>query len=350
MSWGGIRVDRLSMSGGRCRVEQEACYGEKAGDQVVRAAFGNLGVQGKLTVTPGPLRELRIDPEAATVGVGEKSPRYEARGSDAYGNPVAVQMGSFADAAGMRIVPDGRCEEVLLYCVAEASGLHEVIVEKDGIVGISRLEVSPATVLPAGKLYIPYRYSQQLHARVPVVPGSWRLVNPSPNTPYYLNPDGVLAGVALAAGFDPLAPGDLGHHKIAAEAVGLDGHVVHETYEYDVEAPDCSNCAIPDGKRTFTFVWDNPCPACTKNLPDYQLIFEATLPGTPGQYTRYLMNPVIGWGCFESSPERCAGVYQFGDYGFGTLPGSSLVKLYYELQHPPYDVVPVGEWTVAVEG
>jgi hypothetical protein len=64
------------------------------------------------------------------------------------------------------------------------------------------------------------------------------------------------------------------------------------------------------------------------------------------------MSPQLDWGCFErpgDGLEECAGVYQFGDYGWGILPGVSMVSMYYELREPPYDIVPVGQWTVSVE-
>jgi hypothetical protein len=210
--------------------------------------------------------------------------------------------------------------------------------------------VQPVTKLPTGELYVPYR--QQLHARVPVQPDSWRVASVGPNGAYYLSVDGVLKGTAIAKGFARPIPSDLGIHTITTQALGLDGSPVRETYEYEVVRPSCSNCVIRDGNRTFTFVWDNLCPACTGDLLHYVLSFDASLPGTPGQFTSYLMNPELGWGCFEQPgdvPEGCAGVYQFGDYGWGVLPGESMVTMYFETRDPPRAIVPIGEWTVSVE-
>lgn len=343
-SWGGIRADDLGMSGGRCDVARESCYGEKAGSQKVGATFGRLRALGRLTVTPGPLHELRVTPEVATVGLGEDSPKYSATGADAYGNPIAVPTGIFGKVR-MRIVPDGRCNEEVASCVADTPGLHRVIVEQDGVEGSARLEVSPPVELPAGEMYVPY--SQELHAREPVISNSWRIVPGSSNDPYDLSPAGVLQGMAFADDTGRGPPGDLGHHTFLAEAMGLDGDPLRETFEYDVVVPRCRDCAIHVGYRMFTFSWDNPCPACTQPGQSYGLALDATLPGTPGSYTRSIMST---WGCFEDGLKRCATVYQFGDYGFGVLPGVSTVTLYYELLEPPHTVVPIGEWTVAVEG
>ncbi len=125
-SWGGIRIDTLRMSGGSCDIEMQACYGKVVGDQSVVATFGNLGATGRFKVTPGAIAHLDLDPNDATIDVGEESPTYRVYATDSFGNLVTTHFGTEASGVHLEISPDGTCNQATGRCSPGAAGNHFV--------------------------------------------------------------------------------------------------------------------------------------------------------------------------------------------------------------------------------
>ncbi len=345
---GIVSIGQLTISGhtpGFSSCDASHCSSTEAGTHaVVARTRGGVGY-ATLTVDPGKLAELKISPDVATVPEGNDQD-YEVRGVDDWGN----DLGPITDAGSVALSIDPAdggggdgafCDA--RSCGSDGAGAYEVTARYAGAgagavrSASARLNVTDRVQLPAGKAFVPYK--QQLTSTRAVDPVGWEIVGgslpPTPTTiyPNFLSSEGVLHFQTEEAG----------EWKFTARIKEADGSSIEEGYAVKTEPSGCASfpCAIADGHKTFTFVWNaNACASCRGTLV---LFLDATL--AEGAHTSIAGPPET---CFGASPlKHCATT--FGFEGFQQLiPLSSDVSIYYEAWGEPATEVPIAAFHVVL--
>ncbi|WP_232793925.1 DUF11 domain-containing protein [Pseudofrankia saprophytica] len=155
------------------------------------------------TVDAAPLASLTISPANSTIAPGATQ-AYTAQGSDAFGNPVAL------DPAGTRysISPNGSCTGAT--CTATTPGAHTVTVKNKGIATTATLTVS---VAPAGA---DLAVAQAVSGNAPFYYGTVSFTTTVTNTSASTTAQGVTATVAIPAGLvSPTASPSVGTFSLS---------------------------------------------------------------------------------------------------------------------------------------
>ncbi|HEX3359371.1 MAG TPA: Ig domain-containing protein [Solirubrobacterales bacterium] len=264
-SWGGIRADSLTLSNGTCYVGPEECVGESVGTGVVTAAFGTLRATTLLTVTPGPIAKLTIEPGGAKIELGEASPIYHVEASDRYGDPVAAGFGDGAGELRLSISPDGTCDQAKATCTPEKSGFHQITVAVGGNASVratatleawQELEITTSVLSPD----IPKVYnSQMIEAVGGIGSHTWSVASGS-----------LPAGVALSPATGTLSgrptvnsPAELltvmHPYQFEVEVEDEAGNSASAELTLEVEPPPCSGspCAVANGFGQVTLAYNS---------------------------------------------------------------------------------------------
>lgn len=141
---GAVQPDRMQIETGKCTWGSPdwACYGEKVGQDRVRAGFGQLpDATGFLTVTPGSLHSLSLSPRSSEVGVDELTGQLSVVGKDFFGNEVPTSIGPGNSEAHLDIAPEGHCSDSLRNCSAHQAGPHAVTVSQGKVSDVVELRV-----------------------------------------------------------------------------------------------------------------------------------------------------------------------------------------------------------------
>lgn len=158
------------------------CTSTVAGNRIVTGTFSGKVDTATLIVTPGPIEEIVISPQEATIQAGQ-SQAYTAEGFDAYGNSAGLVE---ADYTAYPIYPDSEAHrtfgarEALAFggglvcdgplCGPTSAGLYAVAGVYDDLVGSAVLEVNPGPA-DAVELYpniaeLPYCGSQWFYGYI----------------------------------------------------------------------------------------------------------------------------------------------------------------------------------------
>src|SRR5215510_130302 len=114
------------------------CTATVAGDHTVTGTIPGTAVSATaaLTVLPGPLSRITLDPPSASVAAGTGQ-AYTVTGYDTYGN----QAGNVTARTVLSITPDGSCTRAR--CMATKAGVHTVTgtVTGTAITAVARLQM-----------------------------------------------------------------------------------------------------------------------------------------------------------------------------------------------------------------
>lgn len=348
---GWTSIGKLTISGhtpGFSSCDASHCSSTEVGTHAVTAEARGARGYATLTVEPGPLAALKLTPGYARIPADEQQ-KYEVRGVDDWGNDLGPIENP--DSVSLSISTSGgnggaSCSQ--LTCSATAAGEYEVAASyRNSALAIgpeaihpayAKLEVTEVRRLTPGRAFV--RYSQELEASQGVRPGSWHIVGGSlPDSATYPS----WSSNYLYDGVLHVLTEETGEWRFTAEAVGVDGNPVKEAFALVIEPSGCASfpCAIPDGNRTFTFVWDaDTCQACIGTM---SLIFEATLAAP--QYARELTFPD---GCFGRERfNYCSFTFSFEPFA-PWIPTSSKVTLYYEPWPDYANNVPIAGFQIAL--
>jgi peptidoglycan/xylan/chitin deacetylase (PgdA/CDA1 family) len=118
------------------------CSAGPAGAHTVTGTNGSVTANATLTVTPGPVAEIVLSPQLASIGSGGTQ-AYSVEGYDAAGNDT----GDLTSKASFAIAPEGSCEGAV--CTASHHGSHTVKATYEGFSNEASLEVTsePATTV-----------------------------------------------------------------------------------------------------------------------------------------------------------------------------------------------------------
>lgn len=232
----------FAITGGTCT--GSSCTSTVAGDHIVTATKDGKTAAATLTVTPGPLDTLTIDPATSSVAAGQAQ-AYTVTGSDQYGN----SLGNVTPSTGFSIAPNGSCSGNA--CSATVSGPHTVTATNGTVTTTASLQVNPgplaSLVLSPSATTVVLGNSQAYTAQGRDSFGN-SLGDLTAGTTFAIFPDGTCTGATCS-------PASIGDHTVRAARGTAQGsalmHVIPESIYRVVVSPSSATIAA-GGAQAFT--------------------------------------------------------------------------------------------------
>ena len=269
---------------GSCTASQ--CTATAAGTHTVTGAYAGKTATASLTVNPGSLSSIAINPSASTIAAGS-SQTYAATAFDAYNN----SRGDVTASTTFTISPDGSCTGAA--CTTSTASTHTVTATYSGLTVTSGLTVNPAALaslavsptssaITAGssQAYAVTGYDTYANSLGSVLPG----------TTLTISPDGSCTGASCTAtivGVHTITATDSGHTITASLTVnaGALDHLVLSPASVSITAGDAQTYIASGADASGNPLGDLTSSATFSISPDGSCTGSSCSATTAGSHT-----------------------------------------------------------------